>query len=265
MLSLVCSFNYSTSQSDLTNSKFVQCLNCLLQILVFVYHVSHNGSTCILLKVWMLKTIFLGGNLCGTKLDFGMTNGPVTNSADFYLWIFISRYIGFIKLEPSFITIFFCALEGSRLSHSFVSFLGRDRAPDFEIRFCLKMENKCCSYLTLTNRRAKGRAKTIHSSWKVSQHFALEASLTAATERYFNFETLHRLDENCTEIKRNLNRSYLLQKEAFPIKDSIHLCTKGMGHTDGTRRNRILGMRKIYLVCKIYALVCTELTAVGQS
>ena len=170
-------------------------------------------------------------------------------------------YIGFIKLEPSFITIFFCALEGSRLSHSFVSFLGRDRAPDFEIRFCLKMENKCCSYLTLTNRREKGRAKTIHFSWKVSQHFALEASF-AATERYFNFETLHRLDENCTEIKRNLNRSYLLQKEAFPIKDSIHLCTKGMGHTDGTRRNRILGMRKIYLVCKIYALVCTELTAV---
>ena len=125
------------------------------------------------------------------------------------------------------------------------------------------MENKCCSYLTLTNRREKGRAKTIHSSWKDSQHFALEASLSAVTERYFNFETLHRLDENCTEIKRNLNRSYLLQKEAFPIKDSIHLCTKGMGHTDGTRRNGILGMRKIYLVCKIYALVCTELTAVG--
>ena len=85
-----------------------------------------------------------------------------------------------------------------------------------KLDFCLKMENKCCSYLT--NWTERGGAKIIHSRWKVSQHFALEASL-AATEifQYWDSASSSGAGRECTKIQRNLNRSYLLQKEAFPI------------------------------------------------
>lgn len=139
----------------------------------------------------------------------------------------------------------FCTFENSRLSHSFVTFLGRDPAPDLQIRF--SSDNGKQMLLLFEKQDRKGK-RAIHS---VSQHFALEI---------FQFrDTLHRQEEKWTKMKRNLNRSYLLhRRRRFQLIVQYNSAfINGMGHANGKRN----AWTWKWLVCNIsWAVVCTGLS-----
>ena len=113
-----------------------------------------------------------------------------------------------------------------------------------KLDFHLTMENKCCS--CLKNRTEKGR-----------EQFTQLVSILLW--RYFNEifqfrDTLHRQEEKCTKMKRNLNRSYLLHRRRrfqLIVQYNSAFITNG-------KRNAWTWK---WLVCNIsWAVVCTGLS-----
>ena len=151
------------------------------------------------------------------------------------------------------------------LTHSSVSFRGKDPAHDSEIRF-LSYNGKqmLLKFNIPVQKRECEISKTIHSNRKVSQHFALKASLTVEIFQFWDIASSGGAGLRSALKSNAIPTDHIFcKRRRSPLIIQYNILRKEMEYTDGKEMHKL--ENGWYVKYASYICMCIELTAVGKS